>query len=302
MVNGAFVETPLQFLCAYEGLMEKGREDSIVYLRLSGRGNNDEQLVNVAKALDVDYEEVFFKAGFSVLNLRILFFMIRFCFVRYDYFFIRSYFSKFLRVIGFLVRAENVFYLDDGMATLMAQKEMERTGVVGNIFTFFDLPAIEGQTIERNNFSWLRKRFSYNRMEGLYFLGQPLVDYGYVTLESYCQCIMEAIKRSAPDRLFYIPHRHESDDVVSYIEGFLGVTVLRLTEPVELYLLKKKVAPRTIFSFSSTALITVNKIFPESKSVSFNTTYANYPHQGHLESIYAFFVGSGEVEVVSFGS
>ncbi|MBN2895154.1 MAG: hypothetical protein JXK05_04585 [Campylobacterales bacterium] len=139
-----------------------------------------------------------------------------------------------------------------------------------NFFTCFHLDPVEGKTIVFNHYDFLKTRFLPHTIrddETLYFLGSSLLNTGKITEETYIRTLRACIDYF--DRpMVYIPHRAE---IVGDALKALQSDRFRLdasTGPIELRFLLERRYPMHIASFFSTALYTLNHIFPESAIVS----------------------------------
>ena len=135
-------------------------------------------------------------------------------------------------------------------------------------FTMFDLPQYQNEMIVKHNFDSLKSEYGIEKKIScencLYFLGQPLdralgMSHGVYLM--YMQDIIRKYKEEDKE-FIYITHRAEDEEVVNEI-GELGVEVLSLNQPFELYCLENSLNIKQIASFNSTALFSMKKLFPE---------------------------------------
>lgn len=300
---GIFVETPLQLLCAFEAMELRGGGKEIqLFLRATGRGRNDKQLIETARILGLDFKLIRFNVKATLLDrARLLLVIISLLSSKYDEVYFGSFFSGFFRILARHIRSKKTFYLDDGMATLLAQRSM-KAGGAKDLFTFFNIEPLPGQEVIMHGFEGLKKKIGYSRGNEAYFIGQPLVDYGYLNVDEYCACVKDAVRKVCGGDLYYVPHRHESEAMQSRISGIDGVSLREVATPIELYFISSGIYPRFIFSFSSTALVSIKLIYPDCTSISYFIDYKNYSPRTHIEDIYCFFEEEAGIEVIDVRS
>lgn len=291
----AIVESPLQLLCAYEALgNSKGNH---IILRLTGVGKNDQQTQNLAKQLKLRC----FVINAPVGQLPVLFMALwrsrsLLC-QRYHAVYLGSYFSRFIRVIGQFARGP-IFLLDDGMATILAQKKMACKKKPYSLFTFFDVVPLESQIRIRHSFRRVRSAFTISENSGSYFIGQPLVEEGLMSLLQYEDIVSQALN-DCGGMLTYVVHRAESDLRVDKIKNIFGISVLYPNSNIELEFLLNSQAPKKIYSCCSTALITLKILFPESMVISYiPITLMENTTQTHLMDIVSTIQTLGEVRFI----
>ena len=97
----------------------------------------------------------------------------------------------------------------------------------------------------------------------MYFLGQTLVDDGYLTMELYLECLSSVVTQNRSARLEYIPHPRESSMTVEQLRERLGIRVRRLDGPVELEVALAGKSPSIIAGFFCSALENLRAILPD---------------------------------------
>jgi len=296
------VETPLQLMCAYEAMSNEIRPTKI-YLRLTGRGRNDEQLINMAKILEIDFFVFSLETRKVILGLlRNSMFLIKLFFSGGSVVYVGSYFSKCLRFIKNIIRPDEVYFLDDGMATFLAQQKMKVSGDIESIFTFFNVMPLSGQKIIRHQFDNLMKKFPCQLIKGSYFIGQPLTAHGYVSEDEYINCVKKALEDAQDNQIIYIPHRVEEDAFVDKISQLSGVTVIYTKTCIELFFLKNGFGPEKIYGCSSTAFFSLAGMFPNCALHSYHIPNDKYNSIPHLEDIYNAMKKIPNIKMSTIGS
>ena len=286
-MNLLIVESPLQLICAYEAISCHPNEPYTLLIRLTGRGENDTQLIKCAQILNIEFKT--FKLYTSsvkfhlLMNLPLLFKLAK---QKYSYLFIGSYFSSILKIINKMIRAERKFYLDDGAATIRAQQEINLAPEkFVNWFTFFTLKPVAKQEIIQHTFQHLKHNIYLTESDKKYFIGQPVEYMKAISETEYIENIKNICAKQI-SHLIYIPHRVENPNILKKLNQIENLQMLVLDVPVELYfLLQIKESPAEVYSFYSSALITLACIFQNCK------ISAIQPHVVHedLVPVYNFF-------------
>ena len=252
-------------MCAFEALAEK--HSSVIVLRLTGVGRNDVHTQALADFLGLKC--FMLKApvrGGGARMIASMWALRSLLFRQYDEIYLGSYFSRFIRLVARFFRGEK-FFLDDGVATLLSLKEMEKRGESHSIFTFFDITPLRNQTYVRHSFENLRRRFDIAEGGDCYFIGQPLPQKGLVGMDEYLNLVTKAAD-ACDSVLYYIPHRVETDELVEQVATLDRVSVMRMETAIEVELLRKGRSPRAIYASYSTALLTLSTLFPRATVVS----------------------------------
>jgi hypothetical protein len=288
------VESPFQLLCAYEAWSrESGKID--IYIRRSGNPVNDVQLANMAEDLFPQVEFFNFHVGKRLnISVSIAYFFKRVLSRQYERVFFGSCHSGLFRALTrvAILSGCHVVYLDDGMATLLPIDNSIKKKYYNSVsfFTFFNLKKELGVGCLTHSFDNLREKVDPKlRSEYVIFLGQPLVDRGYVELEVYRRCVEDVSFRHPELSIYYIPHRAESDHLIKNIADIGNVEILVANSCIEWFLIKNKEYPSYAYGFTSTALVTLPKIFEGMSAFCFDLSYKNYPRPQHISNILAYF-------------
>jgi hypothetical protein len=258
--NLYIVESPLQLLCAFEKSFSQSNVTFVI--RMNGNSNNDNQILEVAGVLKINYIKKVLRPNRIKFDLiKNIMFFIRLLY-SFDTYYLGSYHSKLLAFIRIFINDRKVVILDDGVATLLAQEEMKERNKSYNIFTFFELSPLPRQNVEQHSFGNLVQCFNidYKNNKGSYFIGQKVVESGIITTEYYISIIAYAAQLAGSKKLIYIPHRGEGESVIASIKSIEGVEVRYLNKPVELYFLHEEIPPEVVYSIISTALNTLSII------------------------------------------
>lgn len=279
------VETPLQLMCAHEAISETQREYSL-FLRMSGVGRNDQQLCSMADGFGLNYKSKLIRPEKIVIDsLRALPVLLPYIFNSYARIFIGSYFSRFLMLFSKTLRCQEVWLLDDGVATFLAQKRMHVSGKVNNLYTYFNVKPLRNQKIVRHCFEKLVCKYSVNgaTLAGNIFVGQTLVERGFLPLPKYLDVVRGIAKNNSP--LLYIPHRAESEETIEAVGLIDGVSILKTDTNIEFFLLTKFGCPVSIYSFFSSALFSLSAFFPGAKLYSLESDLVDQSKAEHFSDV-----------------
>lgn len=264
------VETPFQLLCAYE-YVRKNSVNYALYIRTSGVGINDQQMVAMVRELGlVVSKELRVRPGnkIDVLSALLIFLLSGFRF--YDKVIVGSFFSGFQKLISGLVQKKEIVLLDDGVATLLADKIIADQGVSCSAFSIFELNKKNYVNFELNRFELISNDYSCELNDDYcsFFIGQKLVDIGAMDMAAYIRVLEFAVRESSGSVMHYIPHRAESRECLESVSKIAGVHMLKSDVAIEYFMLRNKWYPDKIYSVNSTALFTLASIFPKASTVA----------------------------------
>lgn len=184
------------------------------------------------------------------------------------------------------VKKEKVFLLDDGGLTVTIYEKSIKTDKLNkydfkelrfllfglkvkirdkiNLFTYFNLPAINGIEVIKNSLLHLKNSVTDMKKESsvIYFLGQPISK--LIDDAVYRDSIQSIIKKYNK-KIIYIPHRGESVDKIKYLSELDNsmFSIENIGMPVELFFLNNEIYPSHVISYYSTALTTLDLIFED---------------------------------------
>ena len=213
--------------------------------------------------------------------------------------------NSFIKMILSNITKNKVYLLDDGAVTINRHlrdlntnnKTVNKTSfrkfrfnLFGiktvyedtiNLFTSYRLTPHANEEIIHNNLNYFRKTFLVNTTidNNVYILGQPLPENNIVDQRTYLNYIEFIKKYYIDNTIIYIPHRAETN--LQEIEKLQNdnFTVHHTTLPIELEFMHSKKYPMKICSFFSSALFTLNILYPEASIIAFkiNSKDANIP-------------------------
>lgn len=159
-------------------------------------------------------------------------------------------------------------------------------------FTAYDVSFGPEDNVATNKYDWLKSRITKGNENGqIYFLGQPLIEDGYLDEATYFGYLEKIYLYFGGKSIFYLPHKRESARTVSIVENRLRLPIKRFNEPIEIALALGKTLPSTLASFHCSALESCAKIFGD----TFKTAAFYLPPEtllcGHesVEGVYSYF-------------
>jgi len=264
------VETPFQLLCAYEYLRNSSADFSL-YIRKSGVGSNDQQMSAMVKDLGLQVtKELLVRPDKRIDYIRAVLSFLLSNFHCYDKVVLGSFFSGFQRLLSSIVLKEEIVLLDDGVATLLADKIISERGGKYSVFSIFDLNKDNYISCELNRFDSIAGEYDCEKNEeyAVFFIGQKLVDIGAMDITAYVQTLEFVVKESLGSIVHYIPHRAEGSEWLEVIKNIKGLRLLHADVAVEYFMLRNKWCPQKIYSVNSTALFTLASLFPDARAVA----------------------------------
>jgi TM2 domain-containing membrane protein YozV len=234
------------------------------YIAIFGSEHEKNQIISTANFLNC-------KKMFFVKNQKIVtyFHLLKFLFKKIDNFIIGHLEDNRMLFLSKTLSYNKIILIDDGISSIKNHKDYFSKNY-NNIRYPKELHFFSIFNLERNKFT-LKNSFEFisdseKRISNdVFFIGQPMES---VLGEKKYYRILENIKLINPN-ITYIAHRRDSDIKLAFISEKLEFKVLRLTDIVELYLIKSSFIPKKIISFYSTSLITLKLLFKEKITVNF---------------------------------
>ncbi len=191
-----------------------------------------------------------------------------------DKIFVGEYRSDHVNHIVNYFNDKDIYLLDDGLAQIDYHKEMSYQPYKVKIrrviykmlsyklspikYTFFTIFDIKNERVIKNEYSFFKKYINKKDREDLvYFIGQPLIELGVVSEESYKKEFAKIIRFYKNKKLIYITHRREDESKVKRISKELGFEYKEFDNLIELEMINAKVVPSDFATFFSTAIVTL---------------------------------------------
>lgn len=265
------VETPLQLLCAYEYMHKhKHQGDFCLYMRKYGLGINDQQLDTMAKELGLKVARTFqVKPGDKVAYAKALLSYLFCSFRIYDKVVIGNYSSRLLRLFSSIVVKKELVLLDDGVATLLADKVIkEKRPKKYSAFSIFSLDPETYKNYQRNFFDSTAREYACeeNQEYAYFFVGQmQMVDKELIGIDAYIRVLKAVVEDAKGQKVHYVPHRAEGGENIMRVKGIQGIEILYSDVAIEYFMLRNGWYPKKIYSIVSSALFTLASIYPKAE-------------------------------------
>ena len=169
-------------------------------------------------------------------------------------------------------------------------------------FSAYPIPVDPPDTLIRNDFRHLRASLgSRARSDEVWFVGQPLVDQGYLTRETFAHALRQVCDHTEGERIVYYRHPRESDVQLREVVA-LDLEIRRNVAPFEFEICFGSRLPSRVAAFFSSALDGCAAILGERVPLtSFRLPSAVFLKQtSEVDAVYDHFTHdlAGIVEVV----
>lgn len=278
--NLFIIRSPLQMMNAYEAINKFSLSNNILLvIDTKGKSNTGQ----MSDLIDSNYKwdeiirlENEGKSNFS----RYIKLIKKLKNFTYDYVFSGD-FGSIHQIIISNMDSKNVYLLDDGTTSILRRYEFQKKKKINfkllrfslfglkttlkkevNFFTMFNLEKLGKEKVILNKFDGLKKQFNiklFKESDNIYFLGQPLVEAGYLSKEVYLEYFNTLLSRFPHKKIVYIAHRAET--MLNYLEENVNLEIVHSEKPIEFYFLQKKEYPKEVLGFTSAALFTLSILF-----------------------------------------
>ncbi|MEP3351531.1 MAG: hypothetical protein ABJN96_16465 [Marinomonas sp.] len=282
MYNFFNVQSPLQMLSAISAAEAFNTRKKVLLINLSkgNRKENDTQIVNL-----IDYnfwdEVIIHRKGFGptrkiLRNIRLVILKLKYQ-RKIDTYFFGEFRDFNMAVLGETLKPLRKVLLDDGAFTITAQNKYIRNNIFPfshilenkksrkyksifinysfpNLYSFFKLKMVSDQVNYFNHSDLSRKSVELLAGE-IYFFGSKFYERNNMDLDDELSVISRALEKYKGYKVFYIPHRDESDLKLKRISE-LVFQVKNLGKPAEIFFEETKFMPEIIISYFSTVLYT----------------------------------------------
>ena len=134
------------------------------------------------------------------------------------------------------------------------------------LYTIFRLKSKSNISIQKNNLQYLNKQLCNSKIkDNLLIIGQPLVEKNIVSISRYREYIDLICSIHSFKKIIYFPSRKEKKSKLLKIAKNKKITIESPESCLEVFLIKNNLLPKMVVGFSSTALITLDKIFNSRK-------------------------------------
>ncbi len=297
------IESPLQLLNAYEVIKYFNIKNYKLLIRYSNRDNNDKQikrLINILKIDSTYIEKTTINASNKSLVDLFKLFIYKYFFntKKFDRVFIGNYRSGFFSLIRKSFNRNQIILLDDGAKTVDIQKEFT-DNLNYNLFTMYKIAPFKNQKIYINHFNKIKCLSKKNLIlqdNEILFLGSKLSEINIISEMYYLELMNQISKFYKNQNIIYIPHREEDQNKLIRISAISNIEIKTIDYPVEIFGLFENKLPKTVSSFYSSALMTMQNIY-KIKAEAFNFDYKGSIYEKNIDNVYNFY--KNEIKVVS---
>jgi hypothetical protein len=204
--------------------------------------------------------------------------------------------KNYMRHAHHVVPHRRIVLLDDGTDTILVARELtdragpapalphaEHRGTLGKFrgalrrrfvdwrsqqadevtfLTVFDVTARPSDRVIRHQYEHLHSTLGASaQLDRAVFLGQCLVEDGYLDLPAYLAQLALAFERLAPLEVVYVPHPREESTTTQAVRTRFNVAIERPKIPIECHIAASGQVPRKLASFFCSALVNCSIIF-----------------------------------------
>lgn len=309
------INSPFQALCAIDAIKHYSINNPVFYVFDCGDSRDKIlMLLNYKKLFNVDIIPfVGTKDLIKVIKAK----------PKYHQIFIGDYFSYNQYLIGIQLSKRNtiIVYLDDGTATLDLLPNVGRKRYHGfklrtfsylylnicrnikrvkeSFYSIFDISGKIPYPVVENDFSCLMANKADSSNKGVYIIGtnsSALPFKGKNYLDLLCGLVRIIKERYPDEEVFYCPHRRDTNNYDELLEKH-HINIYQTAISVEVDFATKGINPLCIIGFASTALITLRRLFPQSKVQSIRFEIEDPFTESSIRSIEEYYSNHG-VEII----
>lgn len=289
------IGSPFQALCAVEAIREFQIENFLIINLEFKEDNRRVQVKNILDTYKIDFEQVVLNS-FTFISFFFKSFLRK---SNYDIAFVGDIYAYDCRILALskIKRNSKIIYLDDGNATVDVLKGVSHLCIgrfpirlyldhflskIKNkskeiaFYTIFDDIETKQYKIYSNSFTHLDIFRLNKKNQGRvgYFIGTNPDGYRKVSclsIDEYQNIVQSVLidLRQKVDTLVYIPHGRDYNDELMDFCLSNGILYKKTGVSIEFYLLRTPYNFNLVAGFTSTALFTIKKLFP-------NTVVVNY--------------------------
>ena len=313
------VGSPFQALCAIEAIKDLEIQDYKFFVCL-GNSIRDGQALALLNKYNIKYN--CYKLS-DILSLKGRLSILRFRYNKYKRVFVgdfRSLQSHYCALL-FASNKSTIISLDDGNCNVSLLRNVYKLRVNKKVrllsYWYFNAVAklrhiqkdrylytlfsdIPNKTILccPNHFKNIQlfPNTDYKRLEGVFFVGTNTCSFSDAlsiqpeSFYKFMEFIFEGIKKEhVNETTIFIPHGADDDSRVKQLCQEYDFKYERPDTLIELYLLDQNCPPKTVYGFTSTALFTIKKMFPQTEVINilFIGNYPNYERRKSISDYYA---------------
>lgn len=285
--------SPFQALCAMASIRELSISKYKILLLAKKNDIRKPQITNLLDLFHIQYEEK------TITRFRIWYFRLRA---------LRSHKNGFSRLfigdirnnielyVGANYIKDNapVVYLDDGAATIAILKDKSphktrerETKIINwiaqkrkitlnkNLLTIYNGINNASYNIRTLSLDTLLKRHDINTTHEIILVGTNITNYcnpkkidPKIFVSKLEDLVIQLKKDYSNEHIVYIPHGRDKSEYAEIICKKYDCEFRKIELPIEIDLLNRNCYPKTIYGFTSSALYTLKKIYPNTKVIN----------------------------------
>ena len=252
--NLAYIESPLQFLCA----LEYEKHDIEFVIRKNKINKNNEQIIKIIELFDKK-NTIKYRNNSSFLVHFNLFLRLLLLSLQYDRILIGDERSGVFKLLHFFVNKKKFVLLDDGIATIHPRYPNQ----FSRFTCFADTPSSK-----RNQFFVVKEFLRRNQKKGSHdglcvIIGTDHIESRLVSFNEYMVFLKQAILDAGLKPVIYLAHRFDTEEKLEKIVKLTGVKIFQNRLPVELIQYELSSNVTEFRGFISSALFTLPLIYQD---------------------------------------
>lgn len=255
-----YVESPFQLLQVYEAISFYEIDNYHIMVRTNNSDRNNSQIKSVVQLLGLSFTKYYkcnTRFNCFLLSLKLCWFS-----NLSQIIFIGDENSKVFRLVKRFVSHAKLVLLDDGVASI------NRGDTFNQVKKFSVFPG--GGSTTCNDFKALSKFMISQRLAEVnpinLIVGSKLVEVDICSQRTYnytLEKMVEMCDKNFP--IIYVAHRDEEESNLGFIKEAYNLNVIKSEFPIELIANEINVRVHSVFTTISTALFSMQKVYPEAK-------------------------------------
>lgn len=203
-------------------------------------------------------------------------------FIKPEVLIIGNYYTRLHRLYRRQLKKIKVILVDDGLISMKLEKNFAKKEITSpyndynlldkflginnhfkfELFTIFEIQSNIHFSVSNNNLSYIKSLVKECKKEKtIFIIGQPLVEKNFTKQLYYFEYLKKVQRGFTGYRQIYFPSRKESKENIEKLANKFGFEIIRPDLNIEIYLIKNKLIPERIIGITTSALVSLSKIF-----------------------------------------